>query len=249
MSTDLLCGQHAVIEAIRAGRRRVHEVLVTRERRDEIAAVMQSNDIPVHEVAAGALRQLTNVEKHQGIAARVDPFSYTPVEKLLADACRDPTGAFLVILDQVQDPQNVGSIIRTAHNCGVHGVILPKDNAASIGPTVCRAAAGATEYTPIAQVTNIVQVMKRLKLKNIWLIGGEGGLERGLYQYRFEGHHAILLGAEGKGIRRLVREECDALVSIPLQGHIGSYNVAAAAAIILGEVLRQRIVQKSLKTP
>lgn len=243
---EMLCGLHAVIEVIRADRRRVHEIWVTRDRASEIRRVIGTRDIPVREVLSGEIARLVGPEHHQGVAARVDCFQYGSFDAMLQAALRDPLGAFIVILDQIQDPQNLGAILRTAHCCGVHGVILPKDNAASVNPTVCRTAAGATEYLSIVQVVNIAQTIKSLKTNNVWIVGAEGETAQSLYEYRFDGHHAIVLGAEGKGVRRLVREGCDALVAIPMQGKIDSYNVSVAGGMILGEVMRQRILKKTV---
>lgn len=243
--TEILCGVHAVVEALKAARRRVHEVWATRVRAAEARAAIGSARLPVHEVTAEMLAKVSGTGQHQGIAARVDPFPYTPLDALIRQATADPRGAFFVVLDQVQDPQNVGSVIRTALCAGAHGLILPKDNAASVTPTVCRAAAGATEYLPIGQVTNVVETIKSLKSQNIWIVGADGSAKQTIYEYRFDGGHAIVMGTEGKGLRRLVREHCDILLSIPIAGSISSYNVSAASAMILGEMMRQRLVGKT----
>lgn len=245
MQGDILFGHHAVVEALVGGLRPVHEIWATPERLKEIQSLLKG-DIVVHAVDVAGLRKIVPQLQHQGIAARVDPFRYSAYDVVIERALREPRGAFLVILDQIQDPHNLGALIRTAHCVGAHGLLLSKDRAASVTPAVCRAAAGATEHLPIVQVTNIVQTIKLLKSHYIWVVGAEGESSQSLYDYRFDGGHAIVLGAEGKGLRRLVREACDLLLAIPLQGRIGSYNVSVAGAMILGEVMRQRIPQKSV---
>lgn len=189
------------------------------------------------------LFKVSGVEKNQGIAAKVSSFQYAELEDIIENGKKDPKGNFILVLDGIQDPQNLGSIIRTAFLIGVHGIIIPENNSADIGPASSRASAGAVEYLPIVKVTNITRTLKHLKTLNIWIVGAEGGGEN-LYGHKFEGNYAIVIGSEGKGIRRLVKEECDFHVSIPMNpitSGVGSYNASVATAIVLSEVARQRL--------
>lgn len=248
--TEILCGIHAVIECLKAGRRNIHEVWVTEERLAQVSPLVRGEAPALHEVTAREIDRVAGSNAHhQGIAARADPFSYAPLADIVQRAVADPKGAFIILLDQIQDPQNLGAIIRTANGVGAHGVVITKDNAAAITPTVCQAAAGATEYLRIAQVTNLAETINQLKSHNIWVVGTEGGGSQTIYEYRFDGAHAIAFGAEGRGLRRLIRERCDILLAIPMQSRINSFNVSAAAAILMGEVMRQRIEGKTTKTP
>lgn len=245
MPTEIICGINAVYEVLRAKKRRVHEVFIAPGKHphtvDHIHAEAKKAGVPVHGADREQITKIAHIEKNQGIAARVDGFSYADVEELIETAAADTPPGFIVILDDIKDPQNLGSLTRTAHLTGAAGLIIPKDRAAKIGPAAARAAAGATEYLPIAQVTNLVNTLKYLKEMGFWVIGAEGGSKDMLYAYDFTSHpHAIVMGGEGSGIRRLVREKCDILLSIPMQGAVGSYNVSVAGALFMGEVNRQR---------
>lgn len=237
MSTEILSGGHAVLECLRAGRRLVQEVWATEDWAPELAKLSVRG---VRAGVAAELRRLTGTERHQGIAARVGPYPYVPFEALLQGAASNAAGPLFLLLDQIQDPQNLGAILRTAEGMGVHGVLLPKDNAVGVTPTVVRASAGAAEHLQMALVTNLNRAIAELKTRNIWVVGAAGEAPQSLYAYQFSGGHAVVLGAEGKGLRRLVRESCDTLVHIPMAGRVASYNVSVAAALLLGEAVRQR---------
>jgi len=177
----------------------------------------------------------------------VDPYRYVKVDEILAAGKDDPSGHFILVLDNILDPQNMGSIFRTAYLMGVHGVIIPERNTASVGPASTRAAAGAVEYLKIARVVNVSRALNQLKETGIWVAGLELG-GKNLYSHEFSGSYALVVGSEGSGIRRLVKEQCDELVSIPMNGQgggVGSYNASVAAAILLSEVGRQRAHPKT----
>lgn len=240
---EILCGIHAVSEMLCAGRRRCSELWVARERSPEIAAVLALAarvPLPVHQVPRHELDRRCRDPHHQGIAAAVDGYPYTTLEAMLEGATRDPKGPCVVILDQVQDPHNLGAIARTTLGCGMHGLILTRHASVGVTPAVVRAAAGATEWLAIAQVTNLHNTIKTLKSQHIWVVGFDAMGSHSLYQYQFTGGHAIVMGAEGEGLRRLVKESCDTLLTIPVTGPVGSYNVSVACAMALSEVVRQR---------
>lgn len=245
MSSEYICGVNAVLEALRAGKRRVFEVYIVPGKRHstikQISSQASKSGVPIREASRQQIHEMSRVEKNQGVAARVEPFSYNRLESIINNAKEGDFVGFIVLLDEILDPQNVGSLIRTAHLCGASGVIIPKDRAAGIGPAATRAAAGATEYLPIAQVTNVAKVLDELKEEGFWVVGAEGDSAQALYGYDFTSHlHVVVMGGEGKGIRRLVREKCDTLLAIPMEGKIGSYNVSVAGAIFMSEVSRQR---------
>jgi len=244
MVSEYICGVNAVFEAIRAGKRRVFEVYIAGGKKQNtaqsIADLAKRQKIPVHFVERQRIKELSKVEKNQGVSAKVAPFEYSTVDFIVNSLKSGGLGGFVVLLDEILDPQNLGSLIRTAHLTGASGVILPKDRAASIGPAAARASAGATEYLPIARVTNVANVLKMMKDKGFWIVGAAGESNKTLYDYDFTGSpHVLVLGGEGKGIRRLVRENCDAILSIPMKGEVGSYNVSVAGAIFMSEVARQ----------
>ncbi|MBI4238495.1 MAG: 23S rRNA (guanosine(2251)-2'-O)-methyltransferase RlmB [Deltaproteobacteria bacterium] len=244
MSTDILSGGHAVLECLRARRRAVHEIWATAEWARALGELRAG---PAKGAVAAELRRLAGTDRHQGIVARVGPYPYVTLEAILDYAAADATGPLLLLLDQIQDPQNLGAILRTAEGMGAHGVLLPKDNAVGVTPTVVRASAGAVEHLRIAQVTNLSRAIRELQSRNIWVVGAAAEGQQSVFDYQFAGGHALVLGAEGKGMRRLVRESCDTVVHIPMAGRVTSYNVSVAAALLLSEAVRQRR-QKSENT-
>lgn len=234
--SEIICGKHAVREVLRAGKRKCFEVIVAEGKQaphiEEILNLARERHVPCVVRPAHEVEQVAHVEKHQGVAARVEPFRY---------AEWNDVWKVVLILDSILDPQNCGSLIRTAHQLGVDAVILPKDRSTSIGPAACRAAAGAVEYLPIVQVVNLRNFLKDLKGKGFWTYGAEIEGGQSLYEQNFsKGSVALVLGAEEKGMRRLVKETCDFLITIPMMGNIDSLNVSVAGAIIMAEVMRQR---------
>lgn len=245
MPTEIIYGVNPILEVLRAGRRRCHELIIAAGRREREAHLLEEeakrHRVPVKMLSRDELTALAGTDKHQGAVARCDPFPLASLEEIVETAIASPMKGFLVLLDGVTDPQNVGSIARTADLMGVHGLVLPRDNAAPITPTVVKASAGATEYLPIAQVTNMAESIRYIKERGFWVAGAAGESENSIYIHDFKGFHvALVLGSEGRGLRRLVRERCDHLLSLPMEGHISSYNVSVAGALFMGEVARQR---------
>lgn len=242
---DIICGKHAVLELLRSGKRKCREIWIAQGKREKLVADIEEaagrKSVPVRFVTNEEIASIARIEKHQGVAARVDPFQFSSLEDVIKTACADERKGFLVVLDGIVDPQNLGSLIRTANLCGVHGVILPKDNSAPISQATAKASSGTIEYTPIVEVINIVSTLKKLKDAGFWVAGAAGETQDLLYNFDFTGsHYVLVLGAEGKGIRRLVKENCDHLLSIPMFGNISSYNVSVAGAIFMSEIMRQR---------
>ena len=227
---SLLYGRNAVREALR-GRRRVRRVWGLER---ELAA-LDDAEAPVQVVSREELDRLAGNSDHQGLVAEVEGYPYADANALLA-----PEDAFVLALDQVQDPQNFGAICRSAECAGATGVVVPSRGAALVTGAVSRASAGAVEHLAVAHVTNLANYLRDAKQSGAWVYGAEAGAERLYTQPDYSGRLVFVLGSEGKGLRPRVRDSCDALVSLPVRGRIASLNVSAAAAALLYEVVRQR---------
>ncbi len=235
-------GLHPVIETLRAGKRHVEELYVTKDFPDDTAAVLGDarKRIPLKKLDRSAMSSLTGTDYHQGIAARVGPFPYVdPDDLLVGDEGNPPP---LILLDEIQDPGNLGNIIRLCDCLGAGGVIIPKDRSVSVTPTAEKASAGASAFVPIARVTNLVRAIEAVKEAGYWLYAAESHAENSIYTTELSGKVAFVLGSEGRGLRRLVRDHCDHFLSIPMQGSIDSLNVSQAAAVMLAEALRRRLI-------
>ena len=243
MSTTLVLGRHAVEEALRSGRA-LRRILVqgvrgqTPPSLEAIALLARQHGVPLVHVSRQTLDRLG--EHHQGVAAEAEPFPTVALEEILAAAASSGRPPLLLILDEVQDPQNVGSLLRTAAALGAHGVVLPKHRAAGITPAVERASAGAISWLRIHQATNLVRVIDQLREQGVWVYGLDPRAPARYDEVDLTGPLALVVGSEGKGIRRLVGEHCDRLLRIPMAGTLDSLNVAVAGSIILAEVFRQR---------
>ena len=239
---DVIAGRNAVSEAIRSGRP-IDKILVARGDRSGavvgILAKAREKQIPVKEADRTKLDFLSGSAPHQGIVALAAAKEYCTVEDILAYAQERGEPPFLVILDELEDPHNLGAIIRTAECTGVHGVIIPKRRSASLSYTVGKASAGAIEYMRVARVTNIANLIDELKERGVWIYGADmNGTD--YLQCDMSGACAIVIGNEGKGIARLVREKCDVIVSLPMKGHINSLNASVAAGILMYHALKGR---------
>lgn len=243
---EILYGRQPVRETLRAGRRQVFKLLVARGIRPtgivgEILSLADRSHIPVQTVEPQNLNKLGNQANHQGLAVEVSGYPYVDLPLLLTAAQTAKEPPFLLVLDHLQDPQNLGSLLRTAEAAGVHGVVIPSRRAAGVTPAVVRASAGAVEHVRVAQVTNLVQAMQFLKAKGIWLVGLEATPEALLYtRADLTIPLGLVVGSEGSGLARLVRATCDWLIRLPMYGQVGSLNAATAGAIALYEVRRQR---------
>ena len=242
---ELIYGRNAVYECLRAKRREVFKLLVA-EGAQEKGVLAQSlqlaasfgKRIPIQRVPRAQLDRVS--EGHQGVVAEVSGYPYAALDDVLSRLTRPP---LFLVLDCVQDPQNLGALLRTAEAVGVEGVVIARDRAAEITPAVVNVSSGATEHLQIAQVTNIARALQRLKKSDVWIIGLDASPAPGAQDYAtvdLRGPLAIVVGSEGQGIRRLVRETCDILVKLPMHGAVSSLNVAVAGSIVLYETLRQR---------
>ncbi|HWC03462.1 MAG TPA: 23S rRNA (guanosine(2251)-2'-O)-methyltransferase RlmB [Methylomirabilota bacterium] len=242
--TLIVTGRHPVLEALRSRARPIEEVLIEAEARDrhaDILALARQGGVRCSRVPRVALTGLAGTSHHQGVVARVAPREYADLEDLLALPGARAEPALFVALDQIQDPGNVGNLLRTAEALGVHGVLVPRHQAAGLTPHVVRAAAGALEYLPMARAGNLSQALERLKQEGCWIVGAVAeGDAQAPWVVDLRGPIVLVLGSEGHGLRPLVARTCDILVRIPLAGRVGSLNVAAAGAALLYEVRRQR---------
>jgi 23S rRNA (guanosine2251-2'-O)-methyltransferase len=239
-----VAGIHAVRSALKFGPESVDALWLDRGRRNrrlgELADEARRAGIPTRTVSAGDLDEAAAGVNHQGAVAWVRSPVARPARDLhaLLDAIEGPP--LLLLLDEVTDPHNLGACLRTADAAGVHALIAPKDNAAGLTPIVCKVASGAAESVPYIQVTNLARTMDHLKQRGIWLVGAAGEAESDLFSADLRGPLGLVMGAEGRGVRRLTRERCDSLVRVPMLGRVESLNVSVAAGVCLYEALRQR---------
>lgn len=241
----ILYGRHPVLEALRSGARRIEEVLVDEargERLGPVLAMARRAGVRCSRVPRSALKALAGTDHHQGVVARVAARAYATLEALLAIPRRLDEPALFLALDQVQDPGNLGNLLRTAEALGVHGAIVLRHQAAGLTPAVARTAAGALEHLTVARVANLVQALDVLKADGCWVVGGVADDLTAVAPWGVDlrGPLVVVLGSEGRGLRPLVARACDVLTRIPLRGRLGSLNVAAAGAALLYEARRQR---------
>ena len=234
MKQEIIYGLRPVVEALRSKRREVREVLDSVGDR-EISSEAAVRGIPVKRVPRDRVEELARGGVHQGVVARVGPYPYSGLEEILA--APDP---LVVVLDRVTDPRNLGAVLRAADGAGVSGVVVPKDRAAGVTPAAVKASAGASEHVPVARETNLRRALEKMKGAGIWVYGAEDGAASAYTKLDLSGSIAFVLGSEGRGLRRLVREGCDDAVSIPMLGAVSSLNVSVAAAVLLFEARRQR---------
>lgn len=243
MKTELLYGIHPVAEALAAGRRIFREVFVVAASPSKCLSMIESaaasKNIPVRRVSMAQLNRIVGVSAHQGAAARVGPYPLVEMTTELAPAPEPAPSRFLILLDTIVDPQNLGAIIRTALGAGVEGVVIPRDRAAGPTPAVSKASAGALEHVRLVQVTNLSATIRALQDHGWWVYGMDRSAEPSVFDVDLTGSVAMVIGGEEKGIRPLVRQSCDLLLSIPQRGPVGSLNASVAAAVVLYEAYRQ----------
>ena len=245
MSEEILAGRNSVTEALRSGRS-INKLLVQDGIKggsvSEIIGLAKTASVVLEFCKAERLDKLADGLRHQGFVALAAPIRFHSLEEVLALAKEKDETPFLLLLDELQDPQNVGALIRTADAAGVHGVLLPKRRSCPLNAVVAKISAGAVEYVPVVQIGNITQTIEELKKLGFWIAGADMNGED-YYKSNLTGPMVIVVGAEGKGLGRLVKEKCDIIVSLPMQGGVSSLNASAAGAVLLYEVVRQRRVQ------
>jgi 23S rRNA (guanosine2251-2'-O)-methyltransferase len=240
---EVLYGLHPVEEALKAGRRRFDHVLVAREREDariaSLVALCRASGVRVLQESRDQLTQLAQTPAHQGVVALVHPQEFLTIEDLFAPIIPG-SPRLLLALDGVEDPQNLGALLRVADGAGVDGVVLTERRAAPLSPVAVKASAGAAEHLRIARVVNLVRALEELKKQNIWVIGLDERGQSDYDQFDLTGNCVLVLGREGAGLHDLVRRTCDHLLRIPMSGGVSSLNVSAAGAVVLYEAYRQR---------
>ena len=240
---NMIEGRNAVLEAFRSGKT-VDKLYVQDGCKDgpvqTILREARKQDTIVQFVGKERLSQLSETGKHQGVIASVASYAYSTVEEMLALAKERGEDPFLILLDNIEDPHNLGAIIRTANLAGAHGVIIPKRRAAGLTAVVAKTSAGALHYTPVAKVTNLVKTMEELKEQGLWFVCADMDGER-MYDLNLKGPIGLVIGSDGEGVGRLVKETCDFVASIPMKGQISSLNASVAAGVLAYEIVRQRL--------
>ncbi len=239
---DLIEGRNAILEAFRSGKT-VDKLFVQDGLKDgpvlSILREAKKQDTIVSYVDKSRLNHLSPTGEHQGVIAYVAAFSYSSVEQMLSNAKEKGEDPFLILLDEIEDPHNLGAIIRTANVAGAHGVIIPKRRAVGLTSVVAKASAGAINYTPVAKVTNLTSTILELKKEGLWFVCADMDGES-MYELNLTGPIGLVVGSEGKGVSRRVKEECDYVAGIPMKGEIASLNASVAAGVLSYEIVRQR---------
>ena len=240
---DQVEGRNSVIELLESGKD-INKIYIERGEKQgsihKIIAKAKERGIVLVETDKPKLKQMAQTENYQGVIAIVPPYEYCEIEDILEEAKNRNDDPFILILDGIEDPHNLGAIIRTAETAGVHGIIIPKRRAASVNSTVNKVSAGAVEYMKIARVNNINDTIRYLKDNGIWIIGTDMNATKFYYEEDFKSPIAIVIGNEGFGMNRLVKENCDLLIKIPMKGKITSLNASVSAGITIYEVVKQR---------
>ncbi len=241
---DQIEGRNSVLELLESGRD-INKIFITEGEKhgsiNKIINMAKARKILITEVSKAKLNQMSQTENNQGVIAIVPPFDYCEVEDILEEAKQRKEPPFILILDGIEDPHNLGSIIRTAETAGVHGIIIPKRRAASVNATVNKVSAGAVEHMKIARVNNINETIEYLKNNGVWIYGTDMHTQKYYYDEDYRGSVAIVIGSEGFGMSRLVKENCDFLVKIPMKGKITSLNASVSSGIVMYEVVKQRL--------
>ena len=243
MAGQYIAGRQPLLEALKS-RQPIDQILILHgtagAQIQQIKQLAREQRIAVKEADKERFREVSGDTVTQGVLALVNDYRYVEIEDILALAQRKNEPPFLLVLDEIEDPHNLGALVRTAECAGVHGVIIPKHHAASVNQTVIKTSAGATSHMPIARVTNIAQTLDELKKENIWIVGTDMQAEKKYFEHDYRGAVAVVIGSESSGMRRLVKEKCDFLVSIPMHGKIESLNASVAGGLVLFEAANLR---------
>jgi len=246
----IIYGIHPVKEVLKSSHLQIEKILIGTQTPppplQSILDLANKRGIPVTFTNRESLERLTKGGVHQNVAGLIKETPYTDMGGILSNWRKEDTKALFLILDGIQDPQNFGSLIRTASGCGAHGILISKDRSVGITPVVVKASAGAAAHLPIARVVNLTSTIESLKKEGIWIYGASGEAKDLIYQLDLNIDLAIVIGAEGKGIRPLVKKKCDRLFSIPMKGPISSFNASVSGGMILYEVIRQRFLHDNL---
>ena len=243
METEIIVGRHAVREAIQSGHA-INKVLiqegVKKQQIDDILTSAKSQKLVVQTVPKSKLDQISNAP-HQGVAAYIAPYEYASLDNFLVDQANKESLSTVIILDGLEDPHNLGSILRTADATGVDGIIIPKRRSVALTQTVAKASTGAIQHVPVIRVTNLSQTMDTLKEQGYWIAGAEANNATDYRQMQVDMPLAIVIGSEGQGMSKRVKDKCDFYIKIPMVGHVNSLNASVAASLLMYEVLRKRL--------
>lgn len=244
---DVLVGRNAVTEALKSGRG-INKLWIASGDREgsvsEIAALAKERGIVMQYVERAKIESFAGGHRHQGVLAYVAPVPYAELDDILKAAEAKGEAPFLVLLDELEDPHNLGALLRTADATGVHCILIPKRRSVSLNATVAKTSAGAVEYVPVARIGNIAQTLKKLKEKGFWVAGADMDGEKAYYEADLTGPLVLVVGSEGRGMSRLTKEACDFIVSMPMVGRINSLNASVAGSILMYESMRQRLQKK-----
>lgn len=243
MSEELIIGKNPVLEALKSGRD-MNKILIAegaqKGQTGQIIQLAKENGVIVQSVPRKKLDQLSSEGSHQGVAAYVAAYQYAELDDLFQLAKDREQDPFFILLDEIEDPHNLGSILRTADAAGAHGVIIPKRRAVGLTATVAKASTGAIEYVPVVRVTNMTRTIEELKEKGVWIVGTDASAKTDYRNMDATMPLGLVIGSEGKGMSRLVRETCDFLVSLPMAGKVTSLNASVASSLLMYEVFRKR---------
>lgn len=247
---DVLIGRNAVIEAIRSGRG-INKLLIADGDKEgsvkEVISLAKEQGIVIQFVERSKIEGIAGGLRHQGVLAYVAPVAYSDLETILQAAETKDEAPFLLLLDELEDPHNLGALLRTADATGVHGVLIPKRRSVPLTATVAKTSAGAVEYVPVARIGNIAQTLRKLKDKGFWVAGADMDGSQNYYEADLTGPLVLVVGSEGHGMSRLTKEQCDFIVKMPMVGKINSLNASVAGSILMYESMRQRLQKKSGK--
>ena len=237
----IIYGKNPVLELLSNPSSEIEEVYFSRDDSSEILKLAKSRGVRTSTLSKEELANLCDTNSHQGIAARVKEFKYADLAETISSAKKNKEQLLLIVLDHLEDPQNLGAIIRTADVLGADAVVIPKDRAAAVTPSVVKASAGAVSHLPVSRVTNLSTVIRDLKKQGVWIVGADSSASKSIYQEDFSRIDiALVVGNEGKGLGHKIKSECDFLVSIPQSGRVSSLNASVAAGIMIYEIIRQR---------
>lgn len=243
---DMLAGRNAVMEALK-GSSRINRLMVADGSSEgsirELIAVAKEKGVPVQFLERSKLDSMAKGIRHQGVLAQVSPVEYVELEDILSKAREKQEDPFIILLDELEDPHNLGAILRSADAAGAHGVLIPKRRSCPLSATVAKTSAGAVEHVPVARIGNIVQTIKALKEEGLWVAGADMD-GKNYYEADLTGPLLLIVGSEGQGIGRLVKEQCDFIVRIPMLGAINSLNASVAGSVLMFEVTKQRLSKK-----
>ena len=240
--SEFILGKNSIIEALKSGRP-INKIFIAKGFHgiEEVVNQVRQKKILYEFLDRSELDRIAKNAKHQGLIATVSPAIYVSVEEIMAVAESKKEPLFIILLDGLEDPHNLGAILRTADAAGAHGVVIPKRRAAPLTDTVSKSSAGAVEYVPVARVSNLNDVIRKLKDSRVWVVGLDEKADKEFTKADFKLPTALVVGGEGEGLSRLVKENCDYLVNLPMKGKISSLNASVSAAVVMYEVVRQRI--------